>query len=168
MSKNYVYGTAQALSAQFNEPDEGKKPSVEVSLKIVTCDDGTRVGEVFTEFMSLSGRAVEYTMKNLRALGWTCNDVTELEGVGSTIAKCGIYSDTYNGVTRDKVSIFQSKAKVQGAAKKSFAAQFKAAAVSAAKVDVTDANKALAADELPQQQQQPNEWGTTNEDEVPF
>lgn len=152
MGKNYTYCTVQALSGQFNEPAEGKSPSVEVRLKVTACKDSSRIGEEFTEFMSLHENAAKYSLASLRALGWSCNDVTELEGLGTIQAQGGIYTDTYNGKTRDKCSVFSPKAKVTGAAKKSFAAQFKAAAASAAKVEITDANKALAADELPQQQ----------------
>ena len=152
--KNYTYCTVQATSAKFNEPAaEGKKPSVEVSLKVTACDDPSRVGSVFTEFMSLSGGAVEYTMRNLRALGWTCDDITELEGVGSIQAKGGIYLDTYDGKTREKCNVFEAKPELTASAKKTFASQFKAAAKSAKPVKITDANAALAPEDLPIQRQ---------------
>ncbi len=148
--KNYTYCNIQATSATFNPPEGEKKASVAVDIKILECDDDpSQTGRTFTEFMSLSGGAVEYTMKNLRALGWSCNDITELEGVGSTQTKGGIYEDTYNGVTREKVSVFSPKPAVTGDVKKKFAAEFKTAAAKEKKIAVTDENRGLERDALP-------------------
>jgi hypothetical protein len=163
--KNYTFCKIQATSATFNAPEGDKKPSVSVDIKVLECDDPGQIGRTFTEFMSLSGGAVEYTVQNLRALGWSCNDITELEGIGGTTAKGGIFEDTYNGVTREKCAVFKPKPALDKSAKKSFAAQFKAAAAKEKAVVVTDDNRGLDRESLPVQQAQPE---FESSEEVPF
>lgn len=168
--KNYTWCEVQALSADFREPtEEGKQCSVEVKLKVFNCEDPGRNGEEVTEFMSLHPNAQEYTFNNLRALGWTCADVTELTGVGSVRARGGLYVDNYGGKSRTKCGVWPAKTpkpKVTGAAKKSFADQFKAAALAAAVIEKGEHNKALERDELPVQQAQPQQ--VQAEEDIPF
>ena len=152
MSKNYTFCTVQCIEAEFQEPEGEGKPSVFTKVKVTECEDNpSLVGTTVGEYRSLSGGAVKYTMEALRNLGWTCNDVTELEGVGSISARGGIYTEEYNGKTSTKCGIWPAKKKrvVSASAKKSFAAAFKKAAVAVSKVDVTDANKAIERDALP-------------------
>ena len=162
MAKKYTNVKVQAISGAIEEPAEGKSASVTVKLQVVA---GPRLGEVFTEYMYLSEKAQEYTIANLRLLGWSCNDITELAGLGSTTCDAGIYTDTYEGKSREKISLFKPRATIQGSAKKSFAAQFKALAASTPVVQVTDANKGL--EELPIPVQS---YDTEQEDEadLPF
>jgi hypothetical protein len=164
----YTYCDIQALSAQFDEPEEGRKPAVKVKVKVTACaSDPSRVGQEFSEYLSLSGGAVEFTMKSLRGLGWSCNDITELTGVGTLTAVGGIHDDTYNGKTRERINIWPKdapKAKVSGAAKKTFAAQFKAAAASLSAIEVGDHNKALERNELPDTVFAPPPAESTDED----
>ena len=152
MSKNYTFCAVQGIEASFSEPDEGKKPSVFTKVKVIECEDNpSLVGTVVSEYRSLAGGAAQYTMEALRNLGWSCNDITELEGFGSVVARGGVYTDEYNGKVSQKCSIWPIRAKkvVSAKAKKSFAAQFKRAAASIKPVQVSDANRALERAALP-------------------
>jgi hypothetical protein len=155
MSKNkYTFCTVQCIEAAFTPPEkEGGKPAVFTKVKVTACEDKpSLVGTEVSEYRSLSGGAAKYTMEALRNLGWTCNDITELEGVGSVSARGGIYTDTYDpDKPRTKCGIWPARKKVtvSGSAKKSFAAQFKKAAATLSKVEVTDENRAVERNALP-------------------
>jgi hypothetical protein len=159
MSK-YLYCTIQATKATFPEPEEGKKAYVVVDLQVTECQDSPeRVGQVFTEYLLVSqekgsnhDKSREITFEKLRALGWLCNDITELTGVGSLSAAGGIYEETYNGKSREKMNIWAKKAPkaaVSGAAKKNFAKMFKASAAAVGVLKEADYNAAVPREGLP-------------------
>lgn len=143
--------------APGQKKDDGTTGSdaVKVDLKVVKCDkDPSRVGQVFQEYLYLTEKSYEFTLEKLRILGWTCNDITELEGLGSTRAAGVINTETYNGNARERMGIFAIKApapELEGNAKADFAKRFKAAAAKVAKVQVTDFNRGLERAELPEE-----------------
>ena len=141
----------QALRAAFNPPkEEGKSPFVRVDLQIIDGPANIR-GRVVTQEMYLTGGATEITLQNLRTLGWSCNDVTELTGVGSVTADGGFYVDTYKGTPRDAISVYRPRPSLDKGSKAKFAAEYKALAASAGLVEQTAENKAIPLDELPEQ-----------------
>lgn len=186
MSKNKsgVWCEIQALRgsvAPGKKKDDGTTGSdaVKVDLKIVKCDkDPSRVGQVFQEYLYLTEKSYEFTLEKLRILGWTCNDITELEGLGSTRAAGVINTETYKGVAREKMGIFALKEpapELEGNAKADFAKRFKAAAAKVAKVQVTDFNRGLERAELPDEPEarevEPDPFGNEgydSPDDLPF
>ena len=151
MGKNYKFGTVQAISAEFCA-EEGKTPYVLCDIKFTDSDKHPEiVGKVVKQAFSLSEKAAKYSAEHLRSLGWSCNDITELTGVGDIQARGGLYVDHYNGEDREKVGIWPMKArpKLDNKVKNSFAKKFKQLAASVDIVEVSDENRALDRSALP-------------------
>jgi hypothetical protein len=155
MGKKYKYADVQAIKGEFiGEEDGSGNPYIRVTVKVLASQDMPhRVGEECTEVLSLSDKAAPYTAENLRRLGWSCNDITELEGLGATVVTGGFYQDSYEGKTREKIAFFDKKAQkaaVTGKAKKGWASKFKKLAATVEKVEVTEANKGWERNEMPE------------------
>lgn len=144
------------------EQKEGAaEPSVVGKVRVI---EGSTAGREQMLYLSLSGGAAEYSMKTLRALGWTCNDITALTGLGSVKAdmtgknkpkmaknpETGKW-DIPTGDTRTEYSIWPARVRptLRAEDQKAFAAKFKAlaAGLKDAIVTVTDDTRAPA--ELP-------------------
>lgn len=148
--KNYSYVTVQALSAEPGHTKGGKEQYI-VRLKVVA-GAAEHIGRELTEYMSLSGKAAGFTAKKLKALGWKGLSPTDMTGIGDVRAEAGIYMDTWEGRTSEKISVFEPRAGLDEAAKKTFGASFKAEIAGMKAIEVTDANRAIARDALPEQQ----------------
>lgn len=145
--KKYKYSTGCAVAHRMLEGKEGGEPRIHVTLRIT---EGPRTGEELDMFLNLKGGAAEITVKQLRAMGWRCNDITALTGLGSIKVTIAEYKESYEGKLYDRVTVFEMKERAKEVAegdRKAFAAKFKALALSTKPVDINDANK--APDELP-------------------
>lgn len=89
------YNAVVAIPESFNieVPEEGKEGSPWVVGQVMVAegaDAGLLIdfrGSLSEKETSIGGTVAEITMKQLRALGWRCNDLTALEGLGSVKAQ---------------------------------------------------------------------------------
>jgi hypothetical protein len=147
VSTNKRY-TAQAVSFQIYEAEGTKAEQIGVELRVV---DGPEAGKTIYWYGSLHENAQQYTVEALRSMGWSCNDIGTLEGLGSLKVIAVEKEETYKGKTRTKYMIFPVKTPkptLEGAAKTSFASKFKALAASVKPLERTEMNAGL--EELPE------------------
>lgn len=146
MNKAYV---AVAIDHKILEPaDPSKAPSIGVRFRVV---EGPDTGAEFLWYGSLAeGQAQEITVRTLRDMGWTCNDITVCEGLGSVKFRAVEKIDTYKGKRQVRYNIWplkSARAELSPDAAASFASQFRALAASMPVVELTESNAAPA--ELP-------------------
>ncbi len=137
----------QAVSAQLYDAEDNKAPQIGVELRVV---EGSDAGKTIFHYMSLHENAQEYTARTLRDMGWRCNDITTLEGLGDLKVIVVGKVDEWKGKSKQKWMIFPVKTPkptLEADAKASFASRFKALAASVAPVKQTELN---AAGELPE------------------
>lgn len=94
-----------------NGGDEGGKPHVILSLRVL---DGDDIGTNITSRHYLSPAAAPYTMKALKALGWTGTKISKAmaEGLGTRKAVAQLKVEEYKGKISEKVSgIYEFKAR---------------------------------------------------------
>lgn len=147
--------TVQAVSGAFipNEKDPEKEGSIEVKLRVV---EGPHAGEDKFWYGNLNGGAAEITIKILRDMGWSCNDITALTGLGSTKVILRGKSNEYQGKTYQRWDVWPMRTprpELEATAKANFRDRFLALAASAAPVTVSDGN---AAGPLPEAKAKPN------------
>ncbi len=146
---------AQATGHEIVMPDkEGKHPQIVVTLTAV---EGPRSGRSVQKYLSLHPNAAEISAKQLRAMGWRCNDITKLEGLGEV--KCQVTEQMReyppgSGKMRPDYAIWPltTRNTLRDEDAKKFADRFKALAIQTKDnvIAVTDDNRALV--ELPQPQ----------------
>lgn len=151
MSEIIFRSSAVAIPETFGlEPnkDPAKEPTV---VGRVRCIDGEHTGREITLYLSLVGGAAEITMKQLRAMGWTCNDITALTGLGGVKFDLTGKNEEYNGKVKIRYSVWPARVRptLRAEDQKVFAAKFKALAAGlrdkdgkSAVVEVSDANRA--------------------------
>lgn len=142
---------AQAVSFELYDADEtkGTAPQIGVKLRVI---DGPDAGKEIFWYGSLHENAQQYTAEALRAMGWSCNDITVLEGLGSLKVHAVEKITEYKGKPQTKWMIFPVKTPrptLEADSKASFGARFKALAASVAPVARTEANAGLAEEALP-------------------
>lgn len=148
MSNNTRY-IAQAVSFQLYDAEGEKAPQVGVELRVV---EGPEAGKTLFYYGSLHENAQQYTAEALRAMGWSCNDITALEGLGSLKVVAVEKLGEYKGKRTSSWMIFPVKTPkptLEADAKATFASRFKALAASVAPIKANEMNAGLAADELP-------------------
>lgn len=141
--------TAQAIEAKIYEGEGDKAPQIGVELRVV---EGPETGKVIWWYGSLHENAQQYTVEALRAMGWSCNDITTLEGLGSLKVIAVEKQEEYKGKLKTKYMIFPVKTPkptLEADAKASFASRFKALAASIAPVKQTELNAGLPTEALP-------------------
>ncbi len=148
MNTRYV---AQATGFDLYDADENKgtAPQIGVNLTIL---EGPEAGKTIRYFGSLHENAQQYTAEALRAMGWSCNDITALEGLGSLKVIAVEKREEWKGKTQIRYSIFPVKTPrptLEADSKASFAARFTALAASVKPADRTELNAGLPADSLP-------------------
>lgn len=74
-------------------------PQVEVDFEVT---DGPEDGATLKHFMYLSDAAIQYTVKDLRTLGWKGDDVSNITGLDRKV-ELVLEPEEYKGQTRDKV-----------------------------------------------------------------
>lgn len=152
MAKNKILDRFVAVATGFalHPAENGSSPQVSVKLRRV---DDDRAGEEVTYWGPLHENSQQFTAEALRNMGWTCNDITKCEGLGSTKVAVVIAENVYekNGktITGKKVQVWPigGKAVIEDSERESFAKQFKALAAATKPITVTPANAAPA--ELP-------------------
>jgi hypothetical protein len=144
------YETVQAFDMQLDNGG-GKTPCAIVSLRVI---DGPNTGTNLIWRGYLSEKAAPYTMKSLRALGWTGTKVSKAlqEGLGSMKANAQLKTEVWEGKAREKVAgIFPLKERrltvdnpIEAGDVDAFDALFESAAETVECVPLTDAAKAVA------------------------
>src|SRR5687768_5244429 len=106
--KKYTYSVGCAVpgTARLFDETDTRGASVSVTCRVVEGPDAGREVEFFG---SLKGGAAKYTVQALRTMGWRCNDITALEGLGSTKVTLAEYKEAYNGKVKDRLAIFELK-----------------------------------------------------------
>jgi hypothetical protein len=87
--------TCQAVDFKLYDAEDNKAPQVGVELRVV---EGPEAGKTIFWYGSLHENAQEYTARSLRDMGWSCNDITTLEGLG-----------TLKVVAVEKIEIYKGK-----------------------------------------------------------
>lgn len=140
----------ETFGLEPNKNDETKMPSVVGKIRSV---EGPNVGEEVWFRGHLQGGAAEITMKQLRALGWTCNDITVLTGLGSTKADVTGADEEYQGKVYRRYNVWalRERPSLRPEDQKLFSAKFRELAAGLRDKDgkslvvaVTDANRAPA------------------------
>jgi hypothetical protein len=137
--------TAQAFSGEIMAP-KGDKPDDQgsVFVKLRVCE-GPETGKDIHWYGSLNGGAAQYTIEALRSMGWTCNDITQLEGLGSAKVVLIGKANEFNGKTSQRWMVFPVRVpapRLEADAKASFAERFKALAVSTEVIKLAEVNAA--------------------------
>lgn len=149
MSNTTTRYVCQAVSFEVYDAEENKAPQIGVKLRVT---EGPEAGKEIFSYHSLHENAQQYTVEALRTMGWSCNDITVLEGLGSlkviAVEKIG----EYKGKKTTSWMIFPVKTPkptLEADAKSGFAARFKALAASVKPTERTSLNTGLAMDDLP-------------------
>ena len=148
--------TVQAISGVI-QPNDGettrdgspKAPTVAVELRVV---EGPDAGKTIFKYGSLHENAQQYTVEMLRTLGWTCNDITALTGLGSTKAIAVEKVGEFKGKKTVDWMIFPIKTPaptLEADKAAGFAARYKALAASVAPVEKTALNTGIPVEQLP-------------------
>jgi len=93
------------------------------------------IGQTASVFLYFSEAAAPHSMKRLRLAGWTGNDLTNLENLGSRECEVSVKYEEYNGEQKMKVEIVSGGTvkldkTLDDKGKKAFGAKFKALAAS--------------------------------------
>ncbi len=113
-----------------------EKGNEQIAVDLELLADGYE-GTIVTWFGSFANeKAIEITMRTLRALGWQCDNLTVLEGLGSTEVDIKIGYEDYQGRERMRVEVWpvnrggaKMKKKLEGKALHDFADRMKGYAV---------------------------------------
>lgn len=103
-----------------------KAPSVAVLCRVV---EGPATGKDLMWYGSLHENAQEITAKTLRSMGWTSNDITTLDGLGSLKFTAQGTENVFNGKSTQRWSVWPIKTPAPRLAdenKADFATRFKA------------------------------------------
>ncbi len=126
---------AKAVDWALGETKAGK-PQIAVTFQL-TGEGAPRI----TYYGSFSDAAYEYTVQRLRVCGWTGDDLTQLDSIGTHEVELVIKADTYEGKTRAKVQFINRpgeggglKSKMTEASAREFAAVMKAKIAALGKV----------------------------------
>lgn len=105
------YENVACYDMQLDQGEEGKAAKAILSLRVL---DGDNIGQNLTSYHYLSSAAAPYTMKALKALGWTGTKLSQAmaEGLGTRKAVACLKVSEYNGKISEKVDgIFEFKAR---------------------------------------------------------
>lgn len=149
MSKGEIKQRYEAVAVGFNinpgDPDAGKAPQVEVECRVVAPEQFAGLTKYV--YGSLHENAQEYTFKALRTAGWKCNDITVLEGLGSTKFALIEKEEEYKGKKKLQCSIWElrgPRATLREDDQAAFANRFKAAVLAVPVAQVGEHNAAPA------------------------
>jgi len=132
-----IYNNCAAVTAELIESKEKKTPGVEILFRASDEDGG---GEI-RHTLWLTGGALPYSVKSLRATGWQGDDLSELSSVGAKLCQLVIEGEEYNGRVYPRVKYINPNESVGGggagqekmsdAAKRQFAAKMKGLVIAA-------------------------------------
>lgn len=131
-----------AVSSKIYEGDGDKAPQIGIEMRVV---EGPEAGRTLFWYGSLHENAQQFTAEALRTMGWSCNDIGTLTGLGSTRFRAVEKTEEYKGKTRTRWMIFglkSAKATLADDDRASFGKQFKALALAVPAVAVDDTNRA--------------------------
>lgn len=100
--------------------------------QIVVDLDILDLGENLSTFLVFSEKAAPYSIDRLRALGWTGNDLSDLQGISTNEVEVAVKYEPYQGEEKMKVEILLGggrvtlKHQLDDKGKKAFAAKYKA------------------------------------------
>lgn len=88
------------------------------------------VGQKVSVFLVFSEKAAPYSIKRLRAAGWTGDDLSNLVGLGSRECEVRVFHEDYQGQTKMKTEIVAGgtvtlKTQLDEKGKKAFGAKFR-------------------------------------------
>lgn len=119
----------KVVSKDFCKSSKGAE-QLAIGYEVV---EGPQAGHHLTDFLSFSDKALQYTEKKMRVLGWQGVDLADLSTLGSNEVEIVCATEVYEGVSRMKVkfvnAIGSGGAKIDAlddAAKKAFAARMRA------------------------------------------
>ena len=144
-----VSGVIQPNEGQTNSRGEPKAPDVVITMRVV---EGPEAGFEIFKYGSLHENSQQYTIEMLRTLGWTCNDITALTGLGTTKAIAVAKWEEYKGKRKLDWMVFPVKTPkptLEADAAAGFAARFKALAASVAPIERTPLNTGVPLEQLP-------------------
>jgi hypothetical protein len=181
MASKKVWCEVQALRGEVVKNEKSGHFNARITSKVVACEgEPGRVGQTFTEYLYIpenprdctegQGKALKNTLRQLRSLGVTGSNLFDLEGLGSIRAAGVIEDDTYKGVTRERLGVFELKKKapaLEGQAKADFNDRFAADMAAIPVVDKSEHNAALSDDDLPSDQEV-ERAAVADDDELPF
>lgn len=165
---DYFSGQAVPGSGSFLPPREDKENDVPVVLVTLRITEGPRAGEEETYRGRLTDKGAEYVVQDLRTMGWKCNDITKLEGLGDTKVTIAISHDQgNNGKVYRNVKVFEPRAKqkMSDEDRASFASRFAALAASTAPVSVGAHNQPT---DLPAKKEPVQAPPAASGDDIPF
>ncbi len=122
---------AVAGSEQYGQTTNGND-------QIVVTMDLPDLGEQVSVFLYFSDAAAPHSIKRLRRAGWSGDDLSNLEGLGSQDCEVSVKYEDYKGEQKMKVEIVNGgtvtlESTLDDKAKKAFGAKFKALAKSTPK-----------------------------------
>jgi hypothetical protein len=151
MDNRYI---CQAISHKIYDEMDGKAPQVGVELRVL---EGPEMGKTLFWYGSLHENAQEFTVEALRNMGWSCNDITALTGLGdvkvNVVEKAKVFTDARGkerkGTQLQIWPIKTPKPTLEADSQASFAARYKALAAAFAPIERTDINAGVPVDALP-------------------
>ncbi len=140
---------AVAVGHNINPGDDDKWPTVEVEMRGLE----NEAGKQFWLYLSLHEKCQEITAQTLRNLGWKCNDITKLEGLGSTRVDILEYEQKYTNKfgkekTRPDYQVWPARgprASLREEDQNNFAQRFKSLAATVKPLEVSEHNAAPTA-----------------------
>lgn len=104
MTTNNKYYDVVAVDSRFIPADSADRTDcVQVTVRVVS---GPETGREFTAYLSLGEKSAAYTAQGLRNLGWACNDITALNGVGTLKARMRVKPYSTPSGTKEGYSFF--------------------------------------------------------------
>lgn len=169
------YYRARAVDGGLGHTEKGRE---QVAVQFEMLDDEWK-GNTITWFGYFDDRIVtknnlsltDLTLQALRNAGWTCDDLSVLEGLGSTEVSLSIEHDEYEGKVRSKVAWVNKpggglmiKAPMKESDAKAFAARMKRKAQASRPAPEANGAKAAAHVNAPGSSVNP----PVNSDDIPF
>lgn len=161
-------GRAVAGSEQYGETSN-RNDQIVLELQL------PEIGQNVSTFLVFSEKATPYSIRKLRACGWTGSDLSKLDGIDRNVVAVEVKYEMYNGEEKMKVDIQTGGSVVLESAhddkkKRAFAAKHADFAKSIPVVTQTPSASAPArprtgggAQPLP-----PSEYGDASNDDIPF
>lgn len=123
-----------------------KRAQVEVEMRGLADGEDTHAeGKRFYLYLGLDEKSQEITAQTLRRLGWKCNDITKLEGLGSTKVQIVEKEREWKGKKYPQYDVWELKGPrptLRDDQQASFANRFKALAAAVKPIEVGEFNAA--------------------------
>lgn len=110
----YSPGTwkAEVLAAGLTSSPNKGTPQVAIEFKLL---EGPDAGGRITHYAAITEKRLEYTVKELRACGWSGDDLDDLSSVvAGTPVDLVLAEEEYEGKTRTKVAFINEPGRMAG------------------------------------------------------